>query len=229
MSDIRLVAGATPTRITGDDQFLGLRGIRDGSAVTVDWVTALAMEGRVITARAGSATTPITFGAGTIDTTEPDFALSVPTGTMVVLLEILVHMETFGTTAIFEGMASTGTGGVFGTDTDLVVGTTITNSRTDNPYASLCSAGVASNADATYMTANVSEFWRFGANKVVDIATADDDSSQPRVTFKWSYKDSGPQVLVGNGTVQLMVFAASQAGTGFIEVKWAELPSTMVS
>lgn len=229
MADIRGVAGVTPTRVTSDDKFLSPQLTRDGGLVSTDWITARALEGRLITARAGSATTPITFGAGTIDTTEYDLAVVVPATVVAVLLSIDVDFEALGTTAILEGMASTGTGGVVGTDTDLVTGTTITSSRTDNAYASLCSGGVASNADATYFTANINEFMRFGQSKAVDIVTADDDNAYPPLHYHWDYREAGPQILVGDGTVQLMVFAASQAGTGFIRARWVELPIGMVS
>jgi hypothetical protein len=186
------------------------------------------MEGRVFVANSGTVTTPVTFGAGTIDTTEPDFDLSIPAGKLAIPLEIRVYMEVFGSSAQFEVMASVGTGGAAGTDTDI----TPTNLRTDAPIASGATVGGSSNADATYMTANVSEFWRdgqqFAITKSAQSATV--SSSDPNL-FIWRYTDSftPPIMYSASAASRLNVFATSQAGTGFITVTWAELPTAAIS
>ncbi len=215
------------TRPDGDDSFRALRTQRDGALFTSDWVTGLALEGRVFQANAGSVTPPVTFGAGDIDTTEPDLDISVPAGTLVIPLSITVHMEAFGTTAIFEGMASAGTGGAQGTATAI----TTTNLRADAPNSSNVTAVAASNADATYMTTNISEFWRFGAQKVATTGTGDDDSNRLGETFVWTAAGSGvwPILYSASTTSRLNVFAASQAGTGFILCTYAELPAAAIS
>ena len=220
--------GIIPSVFDKDDAYSKIQGTRDGAIFGMDWALARSFEGRVYCANGGTVTTPITFGAGSIDSTEPDFFISVPDGTTIVPLEIRVKMEAYGTTAIFELMAAVGTGGSAGTDTDLVAGTTICNLRSDAPNASLCSIGVASNAGATYMTTNISEFWREGCTKVATVSTGDDDSSRLGETWVWNAKEKGfAPVLIGAS--QLMVFAASEAGTGFITVIYAEFPSTRVS
>ena len=224
MADERLDAQVSSvTRLTSDSAWRALRGGRDGALFTADWIQALAMEGRVFCANAGSATTPITFGAGSIDTTEPDFALNVPAGTTVIPIEIRVKMETYGTTLLFETMAAVGSGGTLGTDADI----TITSLRTDAPITTTCNAGAASAADAVYMTTNVSEFWRDGLGLAVTVAAADDDSTNQLETFIWNINTAAaPPVLVG--AAQLMVFASAQAGTGFITCIYAEVPSTSI-
>ena len=133
-------------------------------------------------------------------------------------------MEAYGSTAIFEGMAAVGTGGVAGTDTDV----TPTSLRTDAPYESSAAVGHSSTASATYMTTNISEFWRFGIQAVATIGTGDDDSPRDGTTFTWSAVERG-QWIVMNGASQLMVYAASQAGTGFITASWIELPIGFLS
>ena len=228
MSDIRYVTGVTPQAVDGDDKFLAVQGTRDGAIYTMDWGMAKALEGRVYVANAGSVTSELTFGAGDIDTTEPDLFLSVPLGTTVVPLEIRVKMQAYGTTLIFELMAATGTGGVAGTDTNLTYGTLWGNLRSDGPNSSLCTVGHSSAADATYMTTNVVEFWREGIMLAATTATGDDDSSKLGETWVWNAKQAGwAPVLVGAS--QLMVFASSQAGKGFITIVYAEFPSTRIS
>lgn len=222
MSDIRVYPAITPNRTTGVSP-VGVHGTRSGELYVANWFDAVAMEGRMFVANGGSATTPITFGAGTIDTTEPDLFVSVPSSALVLPVSIRTHMEAYGTAAIFEYMASTGTGGSAGTDTDV----TPTNLRSDAPVTSTCTIGVASNADATYMTANVSEFWRGGIQEVATIASADDASPVTGSSWEWDRFQVGTGPIM-NGSSQLMAFFASQASTGFIVFTYAELPSEMV-
>ena len=189
-------------------------------------------EGRVFVANAGTITAPITFGPGAILETEPDLDLAVRPGTIVIPLFIHVQMETFGTTLLWEGMASAGCG-----TTGARTGGTLIDPvslRTDSPRGSalrggsLASQGIASNVDtasATYQTINIDEFWRFGANKVVDIATAIDTSTDVRTERTWSYKTHvAPHVKAMDATNlgRLNVFTGSQAGTGFITLIFAE-------
>jgi hypothetical protein len=179
----------------------------------------------VFVGNAGTATAPLTFGAGSIDTTEPDFDLLLPAGSavMVVPLQILVHMETFGTDALFEGMASFGLGGAQGTDTDV----TPICLRPDRPAGgSVCTIGAAADAGATYMTQNVAEIFRFGIEKVATVGTGDDDSNRLGDTYLWTARGSGiyPHLVASSLAARLNVFASAQAGTGFIQVMWAELP-----
>ncbi len=225
MSDIRgNFQSSTVTRLSGGDQLRQMRITADGALYTADWFQAQLQEGRMYCANAGTASSPITFGAGSIDTTEPDLHIAVPSGTTLVLAELRLVMETFGTTAIFEVMASYGTGGTAGTDTAV----TPTNLRSDAPLSSAVTVGDASAADATYTTTNVVEFWREGAAKAVTVGTADDDSAWPPTSLVWSYKTAGfAPVLIGAS--QLQVFAAAQAGTGFITAIWAEVPSTSIT
>src|SRR3990167_2371895 len=158
MTENRGVVGVTQVVRVGDDERRGLRLTADGAQMSQDCLMSMAFEGRVYNGSGGTITTPITFGAGDINTVEPDFDLLVPSGTIVIPVSIEIYMETFGTDLLFECMASVGRGGTQGTDTDV----TPTNLRADAPYTSACTVGVASNADAVYMTANVSEFWRDG-------------------------------------------------------------------
>ena len=132
-------------------------------------------------------------------------------------------MEAFGTTAQFEVMAAVGTGGASAGATAC----TITNLRTDAPNTSTCTAG-SDLTGGTYMTTNVSEFWRdgqqFAITKSAGSATA--AASDP-VKFEWKLSDAmTAPVMVGAS--QLAIVIGSQAGTGFCIVTWAEYPSTMV-
>jgi hypothetical protein len=197
---------------------------RRGESVNNRFELQSAIDGRVFVASAGTLTTPITFtSTAAIDGTKAAFFLAVPVGYTVIPLEIVCYMEAFGTTAQFEIMASCGTGGVTAGAT--TVG--ITNIRTDAPFTSQCTAG-SDLTGATYMTTNVSEFWRdgqqFTVTKSAGSATA---SVYDPAIFRWRVADAAyAPVLVGAS--QLGVFIGSQAGTGFVKCVFAEYPSIYV-
>lgn len=222
MSDIRYItAGATAGTTNKDDAHLGAQGTRDGAIYTADWFFARAAQGQMFVANAGTGTTPITCGAGSINTAEPDLHIDVPSGTTLVLAELVIYAENFGTKAIVEVMASYGTGGSAGTDTAV----TPVNLRSDAPSTSNCTVGAASDADATYTTTNVVEFLRDGQHEALDVLSSDDDSTYPARKFVWSYKTASyPVILVG--AAQLQAFVAAQASTAFITAVWAEVTST---
>lgn len=224
MSDLRIKTGvSSPTRVTSDGQWINARGSRSGALYTADWLQAMAMEGRMFCANVGTITSEATFGAGSIDSTEPDLHLAVADGTTAFLVSLDIVVEAYGSTAIFEFMAAIGEGGSAGTDTAVVP----TNLRTDAPISTTSVAGKESSADATYMTTNISEFWRGGLSKAVTIAVADDDSSIQKEAYHWSARESGKYpILVG--TAQLQVHCAAQASTGFITAIWVEVPSNSV-
>lgn len=215
----------TPSRAQSDGVDIAPWHGRDGSYVMTPVELAWARAGYVFVGNAGTATSPITFGAGNIDPTEPDFDLLVPAGSasIIVPLQILVHMETFGTSALFEGMASFGLGGAQGTQTSV----TPRCLRPDQPAGgSICTVGCAADAGATYMTQNVCEIFRFGTEAVATVGTGDDDSNRLGNTHIWTARQSGiyPHLVASSLAARLNVFASAQAGTGFIQVVWAELP-----
>jgi hypothetical protein len=200
---------------------------RDGSLVLTPWEEAYARAGRMFVGNLGSATSPATFGAGSIDTTEPDWDLALPSGSPIAVLPLWldIEMEAFGTTAIFEGMMCTGMGGVQGTMTSV----TPKNVRTDAPYASVCVVGGAADAGATFMTSNVAEYFRFGIQAAATIATGNDTSSRTGETYRWRRGIGGFPVLIANGGIaRWNAFAAAQASTGFISAGWLEVPKELV-
>src|SRR3990167_3703396 len=149
MSEVRGITGVvSPDRATKDDARLGLRMLRDGTPLSAEWLAGLQMEGRGFIANAGTVTSPITFGAGSIDSTEPDLGLTIAANTRwIIPYSIQVVFETFGTTLLLEGMAAAGTGLVLGTDTDV----TPVSVRTHSQYTSQASVGVASAADGLHL------------------------------------------------------------------------------
>jgi hypothetical protein len=209
---------------TGDSLGGMVRLNRRGELVTTDYIQQAAIDGRLFVASAGSLTTAITWTAtATIDGTKAAIFISVPAGTTILPVSIQLYMEAYGTNAQFECMAACGTGGVSAGGTAV----TIQNMRTDAPNTSACTV-TSDLTGATYMTTNVSEFWRDGQQFAITKTTAKVDSSiYDPCRFVWNRGDSGAcPVIVGAG--QLGVFQGSQAGTGFCLVSWIEMPSVSV-
>jgi hypothetical protein len=73
------------------------------------------------------------------------------------------------------------------------------------------------------MTAGI-EFWRGGSQKTVTRATVTEALQDP-MNFNWSWKDDG----VLRVDAQLAIYAASQAGTGFIVLTLAAIPTSGVN
>ncbi len=217
------------SRQSKDNQWIALRALRDGSMSFADFRLVCAMEGRVFAANVGTATTPITFGGGaTITTTAPDFDLSCPPGTLVIPLGVRIYCEAFGSSAQMECMVSSGTLGAVAAATAV----TPTNLRADAPYTSGCTVRRTSSG-ATYQTTNVTEHMHDGAQftitKTAGSATA---SAGDQYLFKWMplMEEGVPPILYSTaGISRFNVFVAGQAPTGFITVKWIELPGADLS
>lgn len=199
-----------------------------GFTVSHDSLLHLAMEGRMFTANSGTATTPVTF-AGAYDADGPDFYLRVPNGTTVIPVSLQVTFEAVGTESTMEiiGLASnTGDASVTGT------ALTVYNNRVDAPRASVCTA--TGSVDAGGVTdpnaGNFIEFWRRQRPLTDTVASGENDRHE--LNFTWSVLSDGPPpIIVGNNTAggsALAVYAASQAGTGFITATWLELPSSNI-
>lgn len=229
MADFGGVTNVSAGERTDNDTALAtLKLHRDGALFTSAWTMGLAMEGRVYVGNLGTATGPATFSdSDTISTTEVDFDLLVPPGTVVLPLEIRVYNEAYGTALQFECMASTGTGGV------QAAGTTVTprNLRADAPHASVCDVRGATASGGTYMTANVAEFWRDGQQFAItktDGAVALTAADPYIHIWRWSDALVPPILYSSTAESRLTVFASSQVGTGFITVIWAELPQQAI-
>lgn len=196
---------------------------RDGALITKSWLDAKITEGRVFGVNGGAGSTVITF-AGAYDADAPDMYLYIPNGTTIIPISIEVIFEAVGTEATLEviGLASsTGDSSVTGT------AKTIHNLRIGGG-ASGCVATAA--IDAAGCTdpnsGSFLEFWKYQVPLVDTVASTENDRNH--LVFTWSALQRPAPIIAGSpGTGSaLCVYAASQAGTGFITVTWVEMPST---
>ena len=209
----------------------GLWMLPDGSHVgDLDmWVQAWANAGYAYCLNGGVGSTVITF-AGAYDADAPDAFVHVPYGVVILPTYIEVIFEAVGTESTMEIIALASPSG------DLTVtGTAATprNMRMGGP-TSACTAAVAVDA-AGLIDPNVVgaiEFWKYQRPLTDTVATTENDRLP--LVFPWSYKTHGIAPLIdGSGTTgtgdargaSLAVYAASQAGTGFITLHWLEWPA----
>ena len=224
MSVLEYITGVQPVSFDADNAWAKTQGTRDGAPFSADWVLARCMEGRVFAAHGGTATGPITFGAGSISETEQDLVIYVPTGTTIGILEVNVQMEAFGTNAIFETMGKIGTYTTANTGGTAV---TVRNLRSDAPFTSNCTVlSACTTVASTGLTG--AEFFRDGRQVAKSLTTAAGVHVAQPMKFSWNHKAAGYiPLVVGSGACA--IYAASQAGTGFITVVYVEIPSTRIS
>ncbi len=197
-----------------------LRMLRDGTVGIADLIAQWSLEGRVFTANGGTGTSAISFGAGTLDLTEHDLHVAIPSSVVVIPLELDITFDTLGTAQIVECMMQYGTGSVVGTGTAVAP-------KSSNPNSALSSACTVTSAGATgtALTTVTSEIWHAGVPLGITIATV----GQIRIdhTFRYRALDTGILHVIGP-SMQIAIFAAAQAGIGFVTLKYAELPVTSV-
>ena len=225
--DSRIKPSSRLIGASGETSFLPQKGMLDGTAFTADWLARMALEGRMYTGNAGTGTAPITM-AGAYVNTAPDLDMSVPSGQLVVVTNIDINVEAYGTTALFEAIGVYGKGGVIAPTSATAV--TPVNHRLDIGNDSGVTI-VSDGTGATYMTpaASIVEFARFGQDKVLTIVTAVDTSPRETVGLHWSALASGkwPILYATDGIVRMTVFVSGQATTGFISVTFVKPPMSV--
>lgn len=176
---------------------------RQGSLVVVPQKMQWALEGRVFTSGHGSETTPLT--AVAYDQDQPEFVLSVPTGTTVVPLNIRVHTE--GSTGTAKEVIIWRVTNNIGDGTSTAATSAATNHR-------MGGAPAAATPRHLY-TANVTltgyvEMWRDGTT-IASIAP-----------FTYDYSPEFPLVLIGPASLGLQFDGTTTQPTFFMTATWAE-------
>ena len=202
------------------------RSNRRGELVTADYLQQFVHDGRVFCINSGTGTAPASF-AGAYVATTPDVYIYVPLGTTIIPLAINVLYEAVGTESTMEIVA---TASVTGDSSAGGTGLTIYPMRLDNPRSSVCTATAAGTVTSPN-SGTFFDFWRAMRPLTDTVATTENDRHE--LKFSWSAKTNPAPLIVGTtagtGGSCLALWAASQAGTGFIEVIWAELPSTSIT
>src|SRR3990167_87374 len=214
MADLRLTPSTKVLGAGSATSPVPVKGLKDGTLFTADWLARQALEGRVVIINAGTGTAPITSAGAYVNTT-PDVDIRVPAGVLAIPFNIQIGIEAYGTTALFESVAAIGSGGTY-TPTSLDT-FTAQNARTDIADQTFGITAGGSGTGAVYMDDAV-EFMRHQHNKMVTIGTADDDSSIGPSQYNWSATQTGIWPIMYNTSpfTRLNVFMSCQATTGFV-------------
>ncbi|HHT9130885.1 MAG TPA: hypothetical protein ACFYED_00160 [Candidatus Tripitaka californicus] len=191
---------------------------RQGSAVSIPQYMQWAIEGRVF------GISPLVQEAGDLlgetspgtDNINPGILVQVPTGTTIVLLEMMFAHEGTGTVgdwmirASLDGKLRYSSGGG---------ANTIYNLRKDKPRASLCSAYNGGTQIVANANTDDDTFWVAGI----------DDSVQALNAVRWSALEHVPPVLVGPSSLLVFVKVSNVDEEVNYSVKWAEFLTTEIT
>lgn len=196
---------------------------KDGSAISLPWQQALALEGRCFSITVGALVTGIASGSATVpELAEPEFIISVPAGTVIMPLRVACQCFTADAVAdhsheeiivgIDRGKVYDGTG----TKTTEVA----YNLRTDNPRATMCTCTSAHTDDITSIPVMLTELARTAVfiEQTTAVGTVPIEVSllyQPLV----APFIVGPAMLVG-------MWGGTSPLTGYAQVYWAEFTKT---
>ena len=207
----------SPQRTTSDGQLGDLWLSRDGALVTMDWYTAMALEGRVYNINVATPDTTMT-AAVNYDATHPSVIAVAPAGTIMIPVFFNIALEDAS-----------------GTDNHIIIGcdsanlyasggtavSSAYNIRTDEPNASAVTVKYASDSAITVTDPGVGE--RILYNYINAFADA---TTSPALVVDWQPK--APPVLVGPATFFVYVWAASTASEYEFSFQYIELPNNAI-
>lgn len=207
--------------------FVAAGGTRRGDMFTADWKQRMILEGRAYMVNVGALSTPIVGGgAGTVlDLDQPEFIISVPSGTSLIPLRVAIQCqppliaadndEIEALIAVDRTAACAGDG--------TATAETPFNLRTDNPRASACTATSAYTADVTDPVLGIE------LARVVKVADVQGTAANAKFdALDLVYEPTCPPVIVGPAML-VGYWGGTVATSGFAEVAWIEVPTTEIT
>ncbi len=216
--DIRVFAQQENVGRGNDGQLVGLRALRDGSAIVCPWYQALVLEGRCFSA-AGPGTydhTGLTLGTS-FATDEHAMTVDIPDGTAAIPLyaeaSFLATGAAIVNAAFHVALAVNGTAS--GTEVSTL------NLRLDNPLPSAATAQFTVNSGIAVIDGTERLLFHFSTAQDLDATVIN-----PRRT--WSVADAGYAPVAIDASSLNLAMTAGTSGTGFGLVGWAELPESAI-
>jgi len=221
MSDVRGVTAQKTVLRLDEDDYRDVRLGYGGELISIPWMQALALEGRMFGVAFGAANNTIvtvgTFAPGAVALDEFDLLQTVPATVAVMPAYYKVAFSTVGTVAALHVALAWGQSGIIANG----ITATPSNLNTGSSVTSACTvAGLGDTAGTAAVIAGV--FFNEAAT-VLDGAAGTDQ----QLGYEWSVGNSGfAPVIKGlvSPTRQVLGFAGSQAGTGWLTYQWAEFP-----
>lgn len=192
----------------------------DRVVITRDSILQWKLEGRVFYAQQGDAGTKLDWVETAYDVDQPQFALRIPQGTLVIPLALNLTVE--DTSGATEGHViwSTTTNDIG--DSATSVSAPIVNYRRDALYSSSCTARslYTNNAAAATGLVEVKRWYIPFASALVT------DGKDLWNSYDWTYEDPSMPILVGPATLQLHIYATGDGYHGYGSYTWVELKAT---
>ena len=190
-----------------------------GELIVPDWMTQLALDGRVFNISNVTIET-VALGSTSFVDTDPFLLIDVPSGTTIIPLEVSLFQGGTVAGGIITVIITTDDGLRFSSGGTLI---TSINMRKDDPIASSVSAYVG-DATAIVAAANVDA-------DTLYVVRFQEDVTSPTTTEMcfWSARTHIPPVLIGPASLLVHAFAATTAPGLFWSVKWAEFATSVIT
>lgn len=186
----------------------------DRVLITMDSINQFKMEGRVFYVQQGDAGTKVDFAETAYDENQPQFAITVPTGILMIPLALNVTLEDLtGTENHVIWSTTTNDIGISGGTALIPV-----NYRRDSLYGPACKAASLYTSDATTATGLI-EVHRWYHPFASALVTDGTDLHN----HLWTIEDPDMPFLLGPATIQHHIYATTTAPQGFGEYTWLEL------
>jgi len=189
---------------------------RDSVLITRDSILQWKLEGRVFYAQQGDAGTKLSFAETAYDENEPQVAITVPAGLLMIPLALNITLEDVGNTEDYIIWSTTTNDIGAGASTVL----TVVNYRRDNLFAPACKAYGIYTTGATTATGLI-EVHRWYHPFASAAVTDGVDLHHHR----WTINDIDMPILLGPATIQAHIYGTA-AVQGFGEYTWVELDAS---
>ncbi len=223
------VSGRTVPSVAANTSLMAPWATRDGAQVGLTSLEAMVAAGYGFHATVGAFSTPIVGGgAGTVlDLDQPEFLLSVPSGTAIKIIRAHIQLQTpLLATDADESEAilvvdRTAAWAADGTST----AETLFNMRTDNPVSSTCTAASAFTAD---MTSTLAADPVLGIELARSVITGDVNGTPGFAALltkhELLYEPKVPLIVVGPAMV-LGYWGGTVATSGYGQIQFIEYPA----
>lgn len=219
MADSRVFAQQNSPGNAAEGNWVAARADRTGIQFTANWKEALVLEGRVHTFMVGAVETGIVGGGNgtTIDADQPEFVVSVPSGTSLIPLEITIAFGTDLNAAgeVAQALVIADTAAAYD-DTGTVTTETPVNLLSGGGVTTVATAVSACTVNMTAPTEShliAARAWGYS------ILTAGAGVGE----FDLNYVAELPHILKGPAAFY-GYWGATGAATGWAKVTWAEVP-----
>lgn len=212
-SMLKVLTGNKPVFESGDNVETPVRGLRDGSIVTADWINALSVDGRVFAAHFGTLDSPGTLQTA-FDATKPSIAVQVPDSIIAIPLYYEIQVAASGA-AVFRTHLAISPVKTLAASAAAFTAITPLNVRLGHTRASACQVAHTISTTGGDYTVGAVYLSHRGNQGDLD-ATAIDPF------YRWSVTECGFLPMVEDGGSIVSFAYNGTSGTAWAKIVWAE-------